>query len=171
MNEQKNHWLNIAHAIDTINIWIAKIFCFLFIPITAFAVYEVFMRYVVNKPTIWVWDVNTQLMAVITMLAIGYTLLRGGHINIELLTERLSQRGKKITEAIISPVLLLVFIVLIWQIGTEASDSVRNNEIAVTFFAPPLYPVKIVMAVGAFLLLIQGISQFIKAVVDIRKMK
>ena len=57
--------MRFLHYIDKLNDWVSKLFSPVFILIILFAVYEVVRRYILNNPTIWVWEVNSQLLCFI----------------------------------------------------------------------------------------------------------
>lgn len=57
--------------------------------------YSVVMRYVVNRPVAWVDEVAGYLLVAAVMLAAADALLHGEHIAVDILTERLSARGKR----------------------------------------------------------------------------
>ena len=44
----------------------------------------------------------------------------------------------------------------------QASISVKTREVDFTFFAPPVYHLKVIIAIGFFLLFLQGIAKFIR---------
>jgi TRAP-type mannitol/chloroaromatic compound transport system permease small subunit len=46
--------------------------------------------------------------------------------------------------------------------SVAAWDSLKIMERSETLFSPPVYPVKVLLAVGVFLLILQGLSKFIK---------
>ena len=67
-------------------------------------------------------------------------------------------------------ILLLIFYlgVLLYGAIDSTAYSLQNNERSPTAWRPLLWPIKIVMCVGIFLMLLQAISEFFK---DIAKLK
>jgi len=63
----------------------------------ALIVYSVAMRYVLNQPVAWVDELVGYLLVATVMLAAADALLEGEHIAVDILTERLSRRGRWIT--------------------------------------------------------------------------
>ena len=49
--------------IGKINLFLGKVLQWTILPISAIVMFEVIARYVFNRPTIWAWDVNVQLLA------------------------------------------------------------------------------------------------------------
>lgn len=59
--------------------------------------YSVVMRYFLNTPVTWVDEFVGYLLVVSVMLAAADALREGEHIAVDIVTERLGQRGKRIT--------------------------------------------------------------------------
>jgi TRAP-type mannitol/chloroaromatic compound transport system permease small subunit len=52
--------------------------------------------------------------------------------------------------------------VLLWQTSKMSLGSIKHSEHSQTIFAPPIYPFKVILAIGIFLFLLQGLSQFMR---------
>jgi len=150
------------HLIDAINERVGRFVAFLIIPISVITVLEVILRYIFNRPTIWAWDMNLMLMGAFTILAGGYVLLKGGHVAIDMYTVRLSPRRRAMVDLITSALFFISVGLLLWQSVISAFESVQKREIINSIWGPPLYPLKILWPIGAFLLLIQGMVKFIR---------
>lgn len=152
------------HGVDTLNEWIGRIIAFIIAVIMLIITYEVIMRYIINAPTIWAWDTNKILFAVMVFLGGGYTLLKKGHVAIDVFYANWSKRRKAITDVITFPVFLLFAGIMVWTLGDMAVESFVTRETVSSAWEPPLYPMKIVVVIGAVLLLVQGIAGFIRNV-------
>ena len=51
----------IIHAIERLNIWIGRSFGWCILILTLSVAYEVFVRYVINAPTVWAFDMMVQM--------------------------------------------------------------------------------------------------------------
>jgi TRAP-type mannitol/chloroaromatic compound transport system permease small subunit len=122
---------------------------------------DVILRYVFNKPTTWAWDVNLQLLAVLALLGAGYCLLHEAHVRMDIVWVRLPVRGKAILNSITYLLFLFTISMLFWLSVSAASLSVQTGERYSSYLAPPIYPLKIVIAIGLLLLLLQGISKLV----------
>ncbi len=63
-------------------------------------VYAVVLRYVFNQPPAWVDEMVGYLLVATVMAAAADTLRRGEHIAVDVLTERLSARGRRAVAAL-----------------------------------------------------------------------
>jgi TRAP-type mannitol/chloroaromatic compound transport system permease small subunit len=148
-------------AVNFINHWVGTVTGFLLPVIILIVSYEVVMRYFFSSPTIWAWDVNIQLFAIMVFLGGGYTLMQNGHVRVDLWYGKLSPRGKAKTDVITSPLFFLFFTILLWKGGEMTLDSIAEREVMSTILAPPLYPLKIIFIAGVFFFFLQGVVQLI----------
>ena len=149
-------------TVDKMNEWIGRAVSFLLIPLVLITAFEVVMRYIVKRPTIWSWDLNIQIFAAIVMLGGGYTLLQKGHVVIDVLVINMKPRKRAILDLTTSLFFFLGITVLILGGWDLAWMSLKVRETMPTIWAPPYYTMKMLVPVGALLVLLQGISEFLK---------
>ena len=152
--------------IDKINHAIGNIICF-GLPLLGFLIlYEVIMRYAFNRPTIWVHDISQFLFGATYMLGAGYTLLRRGHVNMDMLYVRFTRKGKALADVVAGLLVFLFLGVLTWQSGMMAWESVLFKERLIqSVYEPPLYPIKIIFFIGCVLFLLQVAAQWVRDVI------
>lgn len=155
----------IIRIIDKTNEWVGKIVGFLLIPLVLITAFEVFMRYIVQKPTIWSWDLNIQIFAAIVMLGGGYTMLNKGHVVVDVLVINMKPKNRAILDLITSIFFFLGIIVLLIGGWEMAMLSLKAKETMPTIWAPPYYTMKMMVPIGAFLVLLQGISELLKNII------
>ena len=154
-------------AVDTINEWTGKIVAWLIIPMVLLATYEVILRYVFNRPTIWVWEVNQWLMAGLTILMGGYILLKGGHVVVDVFVVKLSPRTRAMVDLVTSVLFFISIGLLLWGGTSQALESLAKREASGTIFRGPIYIVKMAWPLGVFLLLLQGAAKFIRDLITV----
>lgn len=165
----KNKWIAFAKRVDGISDWTGSLFAWLVIPLTALICYEVFTRYVIGRPTIWTFELSNFLYGAHFMLVAAYGLLHKAHVCIDLFVIRASKRTQVILDLISYFLLFFPFVIVILYHGfVFAKDSWAVWETSWSTWAPALYPIKTVIPVTAFLLLMQGISEVIKKVVFLK---
>jgi TRAP-type mannitol/chloroaromatic compound transport system permease small subunit len=157
--------VSLVRGIDTLSGWSGRIFCWLIVPLVGSLTYEVLARYLFSAPTVWAYDTSYMLYGSHFMLGAGYTLLRGGHIRTDIFYQNWSPRTQGRVDALLY--LLLFFpgmIFFFWMSSQEALHAWAIGERSdASPWRPILYPFKMVMPIAALLLLIQGVSEFIKS--------
>jgi TRAP-type mannitol/chloroaromatic compound transport system permease small subunit len=150
------------NAVDSINDWVGKVLSIGVLFIFALVLIEVIRRYLFNSPTVWGNELTQLIFGVYTVLAGGYVLRWGGHVNVDIVYIRLSTKGRAIVD-IITFALFLIFcgMILVYG-GSLAWESLSRLEHSQSAWNPPLYPVKLMIPTGAFLLLLQGTAKLIR---------
>jgi hypothetical protein len=92
-------------AVDRFSTWIGKLFAWSAVLLTLLISWEVFSRYVLNKPHAWVLDAQIMLYGTLFMFAGAYTLSKSGHVRGDVLYGFFRPR----TQATIDLVLYIVF--------------------------------------------------------------
>ncbi len=155
----------LIRTIDTISDWVGKAVALFVIPIIFAMVYEVISRKFFIAPTLWAFDVSRMLYGMSFMLGAGYALMRGLHIRADFLYRGFSERTQGRVDLVLYIVLFMPSMILLFYAGYEfALKSIMQGERAGdSTWAPLVWPVKASLALGVFLLVIQGISEILKA--------
>ena len=149
-----------CRRIDTINEWVGRLSSLLFIPLVLIVTLEVVLRYFFNRPTIWAWDVNMMIAASLAIMGGGYTLRYRRHVIVDVVVGHLSPKAKARIDVVTFFLFFFSIGVLLWLAIVEAKISVVTGERHTSLLEPPIAPLRIVVAIGIFLLLIQGIAKF-----------
>ena len=154
----------ISSLIDTFNRRQGEYSALLILPLTFIVIYEVIMRYVFDAPTIWGFEATTFIYGVHFMLGLAYTLVTDGHVKVDIFTARAKRRTQAVIVIITNLVIFLpVFTCMTIWAWKYAITSTLQHELNSTSWAPPIWPIKLIMAVAFSFLLIQGISTVLKA--------
>ncbi|MDX9917189.1 MAG: TRAP transporter small permease subunit [Gudongella sp.] len=155
----------IVDVADFINIKVAVLVSILFIPLVGLSVYEVIVRRLFGKPTIWSLEMTRFSFVPIAVLALGYTFIIGGHATIDVFTEKFSEKLKAIIHILGIVVLLLpTSIVMFMNSYLTASMSWASLERTPSAFNAPIYPIKALIPIGFALLTIAAISELLKSI-------
>lgn len=156
----------VVRAIDIVSTATGWLAGWLIVPLTLAVAYEVAARYAFNAPTRWSWTLTYQLYGAMFMLAAAYTLLKGGHIRVDVFYGRWSSRTRATIDAV-SYVLFFFpgMLFVLYAGGVEARQAWAIGERAGPW---PLYPFKAVIPLTALLLVLQGVSELVKCVRVIR---
>ena len=157
----------LCHSIDTINEWVGKTLSYLIIFIAGILCYEVVFRYGLDKPTIWVHETSQFLFGGYMILAGGYTLCHNGHINMDILYAHLPLRWKAIFDLFSWSLFFLFCGTMLWVGGSMAWLSVSSGEYSQSTWGPPVWPVRLTIPLGALLILLQGVTKYIRVIITV----
>jgi TRAP-type C4-dicarboxylate transport system permease small subunit len=122
---------------------------------------DVSMRYFFSRPIAGTYDLVSLMGAVIAAFAMPYTMLMGGHVAVDLLVRKLSDRKKLAVETVTHIVGILLFLTLTWQSAGLASDMKAAGEVTPTLLLP-FYPVVYAMSVCFFVLCLAILVNLLK---------
>lgn len=112
---------------------------------------DIFMRYLFSRPITGTYDVVGLSGAVLVSFALPYTMLKKGHVAVELLLQSLS-RGKQLVIETFSHLLgISLFLVMVWQAILLSRDMKAAGEVTPTVHLP-FYPIVYCMALCFFIL-------------------
>lgn len=142
-----------------------SLFAWLIVGLVAGLMYEVIARYVFNAPTIWAYDLTYMIYGAHFMMGAAYLLYVRGYVRIDVFYRFLSPRWKGGIDAFLFLVLFFPVMVVLLVKGIDYaafSWSLKETSTAGAW-SPPIYPLKTVLPVAIFLLMLQGVAEFIRS--------
>jgi len=125
--------------------------------------YEVAVRYGFDSPTIWGTQLAQMIFGTYVVLGGAYALRYRVHVNMDAIYARLSPRKKATIDVVTSMAFFFAIGFLLWQGGILAWEAVMKWETSVvTPWRQPIWPVKLMIPIGALLILLQGLAKFIR---------
>ncbi|MCH7881791.1 MAG: TRAP transporter small permease subunit [Proteobacteria bacterium] len=160
----------ILYFIDSLSAWTGKAFAWCIVILTFSTCYEVFVRYVLNAPTVWAFDMSVQMYGALFMMCGAYALSQGAHVRGDVLYRLMSNR----TQAKIDLVLYIIFLLpgamaLIFYGYGFAADSWFYKE--VSWSSPTriqIYFFKTLIPIAGTLVLLQGFAEAVRCVICIK---
>jgi TRAP-type mannitol/chloroaromatic compound transport system permease small subunit len=155
-------------VIDSISVCTGKFYSFLIVALFGIMTVEVVRRYVFNAPIMGVQDVTAAYFGAYYVMAGAYTLWAKGHVSVDVIYVLFPRRGRAILDLLTFPFFLLFAGALVytgWKFGMLATwvEGVGwNLEVDQSHLRLPLYPAKWTIAIGSFLLLLQGLAKFVR---------
>lgn len=159
------------YGIDRLSRAVGHAFAWCIIILIAGTCYEVFMRYALNDPTSWAFDFSYLCYGALFFMAGAYTLSRGGHVRCDIFYRLLPPRRQAGIELTLYVAFffpgVLALIIAGWEDGY---DSMRILESSVMSPAGvPIWPMKLLVPFGAFLLALQGVAEMLRCVLCLRE--
>ena len=79
---------------DSLSTWVGKAFGWCIMVLTFATCYEVFVRYILDSPTAWAFDMEVQMYGALFMMAGAYTLSRNAHVRGDVIHRLLPVRAQ-----------------------------------------------------------------------------
>ncbi len=163
-----NTWNKIEKTIDFIAEMMGRFGWLLIIYLMIFGVTDVFLRYVMNSPSLWI---STTLQVAMVLLAcVGgvYALNDNAFVKLDLFYANFSPKKKAVCDLITVVFTLLFLGVLVWKGYEAAKLSVMLNQHTPTSVPIPIYPLKAFFPITGIIMLLVVLK---KVVNDIRTLK
>lgn len=138
---------------------LGKIFSILVFPMIFILIWEVFSRYVLNRPTLWAHELSALLYAIYFLVGGSYTSRWNAHISVDILYNHFSKKTRAIIDLFTWVFFYLFVGVLLWGGIEYAWISIKRMEHSSSTWGPAIWPVKIFIPLGAFLILLQGLTK------------
>ena len=160
----------VLHFIDSLSAGTGRAFAWCILILTFSTCYEVFVRYVLNAPTVWAFDMSVQMYGALFMMTGAYTLSQDAHVRGDVIYRLMPPKA----QASIDLLLYIVFlgpgaVALIYYGYGFASDSWFYKE--VSWSSPSriqIYFFKTLIPISGLLVLFQGFAEAARCVICLR---
>jgi len=160
----------LVYAIESLSIWVGRAFGWCILILTLSVTYEVFVRYVLNAPTVWAFDMMVQMYGALFLMAGPYALAQDSHVRADVIYRLFPVR----LQATLDFILYFIFffpgmLALFWYGAEIASDSWRYKE--VSWNSPAriqVYFFKTLIPLAGGLLILQGFAELLRSWIAMR---
>lgn len=153
--------------VDAINSGVGLFAMYLLFVMMAVLMYSSVSK-VFFTPSYWTLEVAQFLMVAYFLLGGGWSLLSGAHVRMDLIYGDWSVRRKAWVDAFTIFLLIFYLSVMLYGGWDSTSYSLKYMERSATAWRPVLWPVKFIMLLGFFLMLLQAIAELFKDIAKIR---
>lgn len=162
--------MKVMHCIDTISEWSGQILLWLAYILTGTVLIEVVMRYLFNSPTHWAFDVTMMMNAGLFLGGAAYVTLHKRHIQVDVLLNQFPRSIQIAIDILFYIVFFFPFVLTMVWFGTKAAySSWVFQEISNTStWGEKIWFWKAIIPISFFLLLLQGIVEFIRTLLSIK---
>jgi TRAP-type mannitol/chloroaromatic compound transport system permease small subunit len=154
----------LARRIDAFQERVGRGVSWLMLAMVVVVFYDVISRYLFNRSTVFVQELEWWLFGMVYLLAAGYTMLHNEHVRVDILYSKWSPRRQATVDLILLfvmffPACLLIvyttwpFVKASWLVNEGSPDPGG---------VPSRWLLKAVIIIGFVLLIVQGISEAIK---------
>jgi TRAP-type mannitol/chloroaromatic compound transport system permease small subunit len=162
----------IVKIIDSCNEWVGRIIQWAIFLLVGVIVIESVLRKAFAAPQIWFTETTYFIFGYYIMFGSAYTLLHGGHVSIDFLSERLSEKSRDILAIGCFILFTCVFTLAMVTGGVPiAVHSWKAMEQGHSVWRPPIAHFRSVIPVAFGLIFLQGVSWILKHTAAIKGVK
>lgn len=162
MKKTRNFLKLVVHIISRSNQIIAYGLAGVLLLFGGVMLYEAIARHFFNNPTTWAFELSKMSFGFYMIWAGAYTMLRGEHVSMDIFYDRWSPRAKAVIDSITFIFFLLFVSMLLYLVTSDALNSISFRETSNSTLSQPLYHWRASLSIGIFLLLLQGVAEFIR---------
>jgi len=160
-----NALLKLSGLIDALTERVGKSLIWLVLIMTIISAGNAIMRYTIHYSSNAFLEIQWYLFSAIFLLGAGYTLKKNEHVRIDLVAGKFSKRGQTWIDIFgiiffLMPMAIAI-VYLSWPVFMLA---IETNEQSNNAGGLTVWPARLMVPVGFFLLVLQGISELIKRV-------
>lgn len=161
---------SLLHGIDQISKSVGHAFAWCIIVLTVGTTYEVFVRYALNDPTSWSYDMSYILYGGLFLMSGAYALSRGAHVRGDVFYRLMPPRVQGSLELFLYIIFFFPGVIALcysgWSYGMESfriGERSVNSPVGV-----PIWQLKLIIPAAGGLLVLQGIAEVLRCIICIR---
>jgi len=155
--------LSISRFIDAVNERVGRAVYWLILVAVLVSAGNAVVRYAFNRSSNAWLEIQWYLFSAVFLFCAGYTLLHNQHVRIDVIAGNLSKRAQAWIDVIGTLLFLLpMAVTIMWLSWPVFVDAYRSNEISTNAGGLTVWPARLMVPVGFFLLVMQGLSELIK---------
>lgn len=151
-----------SRVLDAITEWMGRVGTLLILYCMTFGLTDVFLRYVMNAPSLWIGTSIDAVLVLIACMAGAYAYRHGDFIKLDLFYANFSTRTKAVFDVLTAIFTFMFLGVLIWKGMQAALISIKLNQVTPTAVPIPIYPIKAFIPISAIVVLLLVIRQFFR---------
>jgi len=154
--------IKFVRTVDAVNKVVGTFTMYLVFMMIAILLYEPIARNLFGKSSIWAVEMAQFTMAGYYLLGGGFSMMLKGHVRMDLLYGRWSEKKKAMYDVFTGLFMIFYLVFLLYGAYSSIEYAVMYGQKNRSAWAPYMAPIKIIMGTGVLLMLLQAISQFFK---------
>ena len=160
-----NALLSLSRAIDKLNERIGLTVSWLVLAAVLISAANAIVRKAFNVSSNSFLEIQWYLFSVVFLFCAGYTLLRNQHVRIDVIAGRLSPQAQAWIDILGTIFFLMpMAITILWLSWPVFVQAYQRGEVSTNAGGLLIWPARLIVPIGFFLLVIQGLSELIKRV-------
>ncbi len=161
----------LLHFVDNLSAWAGKAFGWSIVILTLSTCYEVFVRYALNAPTVWAFDMSVQMYGALFLMAGAYALSQNAHVRGDVVYRLMPLKVQATVDLVLYITFFMPAVFALTYYGYHfAADSWFYKE--VSWSSPSriqIYFFKTLIPISGCLLLLQGLAEITRCIQCMRQ--
>jgi TRAP-type mannitol/chloroaromatic compound transport system permease small subunit len=154
--------------VDAVNYVVGRFAMYLFLVMGGILIYATLSRVLAGVPVNWALEMSQFLLSAYYLLGGAYSMQLDAHVRMDLLYTNLSARKRALTDAV-TILFVIFYLIVLFAGGVSATDyAITYKQQNYSSWSPLLWPIKLIMTIAIFLMLLQAIATFFKDVAEVR---
>ncbi len=160
-----NALLGLSRVIDALNERLGRSLSWVVLVMVLISAANASVRKIFDVSSNSFLEIQWYLFAAVFLLGAGYTLLRNEHVRIDIISSRTSARAQNWVDVIgIVFFLFPMSAIIMWLSWPLLEDAYVRHEVSSNAGGLIIWPARLLVPVGFFLLILQGVSELIKRI-------
>ena len=160
-----NALLSLSRAIDKLSERVGQTVSWLVLAAVLISAANAIVRKAFNVSSNSFLEIQWYLFSVVFLFCAGYTLLRNQHVRIDVIAGRLSPQAQAWIDILGTIFFLMpMAITIMWLSWPVFVQAYQRGEVSTNAGGLLIWPARLIVPIGFFLLVIQGLSELIKRV-------
>jgi TRAP-type mannitol/chloroaromatic compound transport system permease small subunit len=163
--ENLNALLSVSRFIDALSNRVGSLIYWLILVAVLVSAGNAIVRYAFNVSSNAWLEIQWYLFSAVFLFGAGYALLHNQHVRIDVVSGMLSKKAQTWIEILGTIFFLLpMAIAIMWMSWPVFIEAWTRNEVSTNAGGLIIWPARLMIPVGFFLLILQGLSELIKRI-------
>ena len=153
--------------VDAVNLRVGRFAMYLLFVMMGILLYSSISKTFFN-PSLWTLEMAQFTLVTYYLLGGGYSMQLGSHVRMDLVYGAWSDKTRAAVDAFTVMFLVFYLVLLLYGALSSTQYALQYGEKSYSSWAPKMAPVKIIMTIGIFLMLLQAIAMFFKDLAKVR---
>ncbi len=159
---------NYVQVVDRMNRLIGRVMMYGLFLMVAILLWSSISKAIFVVPAFWTLEMAQFALVAYYLVGGPYSIQLGSNVRMDLFYSNWSDRKKAWVDSITIFMLIFYLIVLLYGGIDSTSYAIEYQERSPSLWRPLMWPIKVVMCFGIFLMMLQAISELFKDIAKIR---
>ena len=154
--------------VDAVNRVVGKFSMYLVFLMMGILLLSTIQRTATGSTFEWIMEMAQFTMAAYYLLGGGYSMQLDAHVRMDVFYTHWTPKRRAITDSVTILFMLFYLVILLYGGISSTQYALEYGQTNYSSWGPPMAPIKIIMTIGIFLMLLQTIATFFRNLAEIK---